>query len=94
MPSIINQAPAQAVIVLSQVGLRLGMTKGEHTAEVESGLIIQSVPSAGTLVEPHSQISIVVSLGCLCSRPPPVTPTRPQPIPWPAGLGPSPLGSP
>jgi PASTA domain len=73
VPSIINQAPAQAVIVLSQVGLQLGITKYDHTAEVERGLIIESVPSAGTLVEPHSRINVIVSLGCLCSRPPPVT---------------------
>ena len=63
LPSLSGQTPVQAATTLGQDGLSVSTTSSKCSNAVTSGLVINTVPAAGTQVKPGSSVELVTSTG-------------------------------
>lgn len=76
-PSVVDHTIAQAIDILNGVGLSLGTVSEVHHPTKPAGCIISQDPVAGTLVDPGTEIDVVVSKGPQGSSPITITITKP-----------------
>ncbi len=63
VPVLAGKTQAGAKNALEALGYKLGEVRGEKSDTVPKGFVISQDPEAGSVVEPGSSVSIVVSLG-------------------------------
>ena len=63
VPNLVNNTRANASRVLSRLGLKLGRVQTRPSRST-TGNVIEQSPSAGTLIKPGNQVSIVLAGQC------------------------------
>lgn len=63
VPNIVGQTQAAATSAITTVGLVVGIVTNANSNTVPQGSVISSNPAAGTLVNPGTAVSLVISLG-------------------------------
>ncbi|HEX3219474.1 MAG TPA: Stk1 family PASTA domain-containing Ser/Thr kinase [Candidatus Limnocylindria bacterium] len=89
VPNLVGQTRGEASSTLEGLGLSLGQVTHEASSQ-EEGTVVRTFPSAGTDVDPGSQVDVVLSSG---PTPEPATPT-PAPTASPTPTPPPPTPTP
>ncbi|MBW3622921.1 MAG: protein kinase [Armatimonadetes bacterium] len=98
VPDVTQMRSQKAVDTLTELGLKVGDVKGEHSETMSEGRILSQDPPAGEMVAPGAKINLVKSLGpepVVVEPPPPpvMEPTPPvtaEPTPEPTPPTPEP----
>jgi eukaryotic-like serine/threonine-protein kinase len=76
VPNLIGVRAEDAARQLAAAGLELGPQKTTASTTVPPGAVVQTEPSAGAAVPPHSVVSLVLSSGSVTSAVPKITGMR------------------
>ncbi len=94
IPDLRGFTPDDAVNAILDLGLQPGQRTDKFNGQVTDGLVIRTVPDAGTEVQPGSPVDYVVSRGAKPSpTPEPTLEPTPEPTPEPT-LEPTPEPTP